>query len=59
MNRPRPVTSPLTLKLFDVNIDRGADSRVDKYRANSNSLTSLFLATLQDVGHPIQVVAKV
>ena len=59
MFRLAPPTTPLTLKLFDVKIHRDETSRVDKYRAGGNSPTSLFLATLQDAGNTIEVVAKV
>ena len=59
MFRSKPTKDSLTVPLFDVNISFSDTARVDKYRANNNNLTSLFLATLKDGGNPIDVVAKV
>ena len=44
---------------FDCSIHRDSDSRIDKYRAHLPSATSLYPATLQDGGDPIQAVAKI
>ena len=52
--------STLQLPLFEVTINRDSDSRVDKYRANAFSPTTLYHATLKDDGdRTIPAVAKV
>ena len=48
------------MPVFNLTVNRDADSRVDKYRANAFSPTTLHYATLQDAGdEPIPVIAKV
>ena len=60
MNRKIKTLPTLKIPLFEVTIDRHADARVDKYRANSFSPTTLYHATLKDGGdNSIPVVAKV
>ena len=52
--------APIKMPLFNLTVNRDADSRVDKYRANVFCPTSLYHANLQDAGdHPIPVIAKV
>ena len=52
--------APIKMPLFNLTVNRDADSRVDKYRANVFSPTSLYHANIQDAGdHPIPVIAKV
>ena len=60
MNRKIKTLPPLEIPLDVVTINRDTESRIDKYRANTFSPTTLHHATLKDSGdHPIPVVAKV